>query len=178
MWVANHGDTSMFVTAHPSVSEEEANEYSRLGEIAYAAEKRRGVLAFIAEHPGWVVQMCLRRFVFNWTCYWSLPRGPVVEEFDPDVPFDPANIIFCTILTVLAFVGFRQAFLSQSDTRWLFAFALTFFPFLYYLTKSHLRYRHPIDPELVILAVYALMTLRQRFTQGRPPAPGPWSQRE
>jgi len=172
IWVGNHGDTSMFATAHPSTSTEEADEYGRVGELAYMAEKRRGVLAFIEEHPGWVALMSFRRFIFNWTCFWSLPEGRVVEEFDPDEPFDPANIIFCTALTVLSLVGLRRAFLEHADTRWLYAFALVFFPLLYYLSKTHIRYRHPIDPELVILAVYALATWRRGSARGRPAALG------
>jgi len=45
-------------------------------------------------------------------------------------------------------------------TRWLFVFALGCFPFVYYLTLPHAHYRHPIDPEIVVLAVYALATGR------------------
>jgi 4-amino-4-deoxy-L-arabinose transferase-like glycosyltransferase len=170
VWISNHGDTSLFpfVTGHPSTTEAEANEYNRLGEIAYMAEKRRGAEAFIAAHPGWFVLETLRRIAFTWTSAWSLPHRPLVEDFDPDEPFDPANVIFCTVLSVLAFIGLRRAFLEHADARSLYVFALACFPALYYLTRAHLRYRHPIDPEIIILAVYALATWRRASGQVRP----------
>jgi 4-amino-4-deoxy-L-arabinose transferase-like glycosyltransferase len=170
MWVGNHGDTSLqtFATSHPSMAEAESNEYYRLGEIAYMAEKRLGTEGFISAHPGWFVLLTLRRIAFNWTGAWSLPHRPVLETFDPDEPFDPANVIFCTALSLLAFIGLRRAFLEHEDTRWLYVFALACFPALYYLMAAHLRYRHPIDPEIVILAVYALATWRRSSGRNRP----------
>lgn len=166
VWIGNHGDTSLYpvFTGHPPTSEPEEKEFNRLGELGYMAEKRRGAEEFIEAHPRWFVLVALRRVAFTWTGAWSLPRFPIVEDFDPDQPFDPANVIFCTALSVLAFVGLRRAFLTRADTRWLFAFALVCFPLLYYVTLTHLRYRHPIDPEIVILAVYALASWRMEST--------------
>jgi hypothetical protein len=170
VWECNHGDTSLYpvVPGNPSTSEAEVNEFNRLGEIQYMAAKRRGAETFIASHPGWVVLVTLRRIAFTWTGAWSLPHWPLTEGFDPEEPFDPANVIFCTLLSVLAFVGLWRAFREHVDTRWLYVFALACFPLVYYLTLPHLHHRHPIDPEIVILAVYALATWYRGSAHVRP----------
>src|SRR5208282_6215038 len=103
----NHGDTALYPVfpGIPPSSEAELNEFNRLGEIEYMAAKRRGAVGFIAAHPGWVVLTSLRRVVFTWTGAWNLPHWPLEENFDPDEPFDPAIVIFSTLLSVLAFAG-------------------------------------------------------------------------
>jgi 4-amino-4-deoxy-L-arabinose transferase-like glycosyltransferase len=157
IWLTNHGDASLSTpeTSLPSTNDLEAQEFSRVGELAYMAEKRRQAIDFIRGHPGWFAWMTFRRFLYTWTGAWSLPQGPLVMHFDPDEPFDPGNVAFCTGLSVLAFLGLRRAFLRGAETRWLYALLLTFFPLLYYFSISQMRYRHPIDPEILILAVYA-----------------------
>src|SRR5262249_30766674 len=146
--------------AHPSLDDSEAAQFSHLGEINYMAQKRREALDFVSSHPGWLALQTLRRFAYTWTGFWSLPQHPIRERFDPEEPFDPANIAFCTALTFLALAGLRRAFLDRSETRWLYALVLAAFPLVYYVTRSHLRYRHPIDPELALLAVYAIANWR------------------
>jgi hypothetical protein len=38
---------------------------------------------------------------------------------------------------------------------------LVVYPMVYYITHSDIRYRHLIDPEIVLLAVYAFTALRE-----------------
>jgi len=160
IWLTNHGDASLFTpeTSLPSTNDAEAQEFSRVGELAYMAEKRRQAIDFIRSQPGWFAWMTFRRFLYTWTGAWSLPQSPIAVHFDPDEPFDPANVAFCTGLSALAFLGLRRAFVKGAETRWLYALLLTSFPLLYYFSISQMRYRHPIDPELVILAVYACVS--------------------
>jgi hypothetical protein len=162
VWEGNHGNTALYpvVPANPPTSEAENEEFNRLGEIEYMAAKRRGAVAFIKTHPGWVALVSLRRVVVTWTGAWSLPHWPLVENFDPEEPFDPAHVIFYTALSVLAFAGLWRTFAERVDTRWLFAFVLGCFPLVYYLTLPRPPYRHPMEPEIVILAVYAVATWR------------------
>lgn len=161
-WVArlgNTGDTSHFRSswADPPENESEMQEYRRLGELSYMAEKRRQVVGFISSHPGWFARVTLRRIVYFWTGFWSLPRTyQVGEPLDPDETFDPAHIIFCTTLTVLALAGLRRAFVQHVPAALPYALMLFGFPLVYYITVPHVRYRHPIDPQMVVLAVYAV----------------------
>jgi 4-amino-4-deoxy-L-arabinose transferase-like glycosyltransferase len=161
VWLTNHGDTSLFTpeTSLPSTNDAEAQEFSRVGELGYMAEKRLQAIDFIRSHPGWFVWMTFRRFLYTWTGAWSLPRSPVaIMHFDPDEPFDPANVAFCTGLSMLAILGLRRAFVKGAETRWLYALLLASFPLLYYFSISQMRYRHPIDPEILVLAVYTCVS--------------------
>jgi len=160
VWLTNHGDASLFTpeTSLPSTNDAEAQEFSRLGELGYMAEKRQQAIHFIRSRPGWFAWMTFRRFLYTWTGAWSLPQSPLAVRFDPDEPFDPANVAFCTGLSVLAFLGLRRAFVKGAETRWLYAVLLTSFPLLYYFSISQMRYRHPIDPEILVLAVSACVS--------------------
>jgi 4-amino-4-deoxy-L-arabinose transferase-like glycosyltransferase len=162
MHAGNNGDTSRWASdaAHPSTDAKEEEQYIRLGELNYMAEKKREVIQFVASHPGSFACASLRRFLFTWTGFWSLPHdGHIEVAFDPDQPFDPAVVVMFTTLTALAILGLWFAFRHDASTTLLYAFALAAFPVIYCLSISDLRYRHPIDPEIVVLATYGCISL-------------------
>ena len=162
MHAGNNGDTSHWApdAAHPSTSAEEEQEYNRLGELNYMAEKRHEVIEFIRSHPTWYAWVTFRRFLYTWTGFWSLPaNGRLQEHLDPEELFDPVNIAFCVLLTALAIAGLCLASRRGLATAWPYALALLGFPAVYYVTNTDSRYRHPIDPEMVVLAAYACTTL-------------------
>jgi 4-amino-4-deoxy-L-arabinose transferase-like glycosyltransferase len=164
VWIANNGDDSFWTNraAHPVANELEGEQYRRLGETRYMELKKRQAVEFISGHPGWVVKQTARRFAYTWTGFWGFPDHPIREAFDPAEPFDPALVTFCTGLTVLMILGLRQAFRDGLPTRWLFVAALFTIPFVYYITRPHARYRHPVDPQIAMLAVYALTARKDR----------------
>jgi len=131
----------------------ELGEMQRVGELAYLEEKRSQALSFIETHPGIYVWRCVRRVVFMWTGFWSFQREYLREE-----PFDPANIFFCTLFTLLALAGLRKAFRERRDMAIFYALILGTFPIIFYVTHPDLAYRHPIDPEIVILGAYAIVS--------------------
>jgi 4-amino-4-deoxy-L-arabinose transferase-like glycosyltransferase len=151
MHVGNNGDTSHWApdAAHPSTSAVEEQEYNRLGELNYMAEKRREAIEFIRSHPGWYAWVTFRRFVFTWTGFWSFSREYLANE-----PTDPENIVMSTFLTLLALAGVRRAFKEGRPTAVPFALVLIVFPLIYYISIPQMPYRHRIDPEIVVLASY------------------------
>ena len=80
------------------------------------------------------------------------------REYLREEPFDPANIFFCTLFTVFALAGLRKAFRERRDIAVLYALILGTFPIIFYLSHPDLAYRHPIDPEIVILGAYAIVS--------------------
>jgi len=148
---------------HPAQSAAEAAEIRRVGELAYLEEKRTQALRFIETSPGIYVWRCVRRIVFMWTGFWSFQSEYLREE-----PFDRANIFFCTSFTLLALAGLRKAFRDRRDMAILYALILGTFPIIFYLTHPELAYRHPIDPEIVILGAYAVVS-RQSMSKGESP---------
>ncbi|MGH9712632.1 MAG: glycosyltransferase family 39 protein [Candidatus Acidiferrales bacterium] len=169
MHVGNNGDTSHWAPVENSApTEAEEGEFLRLGELNYMTAKRQETLDFIRRHPGWFVGVTVRRVIHMWTGFWSFPAsGRIEEPFDPDLPFDPLVITLFTTLTALAFVGLWGAFARCNLTAWPYAFVLLFFPLVYYVTTGDLRYRHPIDPEIVVLATYACVSRFTRTGEGR-----------
>jgi len=53
-------------------------------------------------------------------------------------PFDPANIFFCTLFTLLALAGLRKAFRERRDMAIFYALILGTFPIIFYLTHPDL----------------------------------------
>jgi hypothetical protein len=149
VWVGNDGHTESWVDimAHPSINDKELAEFVRLGEIPYMQEKRREALGFLAQHPGLFLVMCLRRFVYMWTAFWNLDPPNLEIEFH-----NPANVYLTVSLTVVMLMGLWQALWNAREAALPYLLVLVFYPVLFYLTHPEIRYRHIIEPEIVILA--------------------------
>jgi hypothetical protein len=143
--------------AHPAANNAELVEFQKLGEQGYMLRERQQALAFIQSHPGIYVWRTLRRVVYMWTGFWSLRADYLHEE-----PLDVPNIFFCTAFTVLAMSGLYKAFQSSGNgsatAAMPYALILLTFPVAYYLTHSEISYRQPIDPEIVVLAAFAVFS--------------------
>ena len=85
---------------HPSGSARENEQYERLGESNYMAAKRRRAIAYITTHPGAYALRSLRHALFMWTGFWSFDRDYLRQE-----PFDPENICFLSLLSLLSMAG-------------------------------------------------------------------------
>ena len=155
--------------AHPSNNPEEMKELKKLGELGYMAEKRQQALEFITAHPGQFVVLTLRRFVDTWTAMWVVDPHYLLTE-----QLELANIIFYTTATILALLGLRRAFRTSRELAAPYALVLLIFPLVFYVTHSNSsrRHRHPIDPEIVVLAVYAVANARASARQQASPTPG------
>jgi hypothetical protein len=138
-------------------SNPEWDEFKRVGELNYMAEKKRQGMEFIGTHRALFVKTTLRRIVYVWTSFWSLDFARVNDE-----PLDRPNIFFCTSLTILAVLGFRRAYQADRAAAMPYAIALFTFPLVYYVTHNEMRYRRPIDPLMVVLATVAIASWRPR----------------
>ena len=136
---------------HPSYIPAEMAEFQRLGELGYMAEKRQQALAFIESHPALYLQRSVRRAVYVWTGFWTFHRAYLrnLSEY-------LANICLLTPLTLLSFWGLYRAFRKARETAAPYFLVLLTFPGIYYLTHPDPRYRHPLDPLLLILACSAI----------------------
>ncbi len=138
--------------AHPSTNPAEMRDLQRLGEVAFMAEKKNQALDFIRHHSALYLWLCFRRFIYIWFGFWSLRLDYLVSE-----PFDLVNMLFCSALSLAAFLGLRRAFLARNE--WAFPCAATLLsvPVIHYLTHPFLTYRHPVDPEILLFATYATL---------------------
>jgi 4-amino-4-deoxy-L-arabinose transferase-like glycosyltransferase len=144
--------------SYPARDDYEMERYRRLGELAYMAEKQHEALHFIAGHPGTFTSLTLKRFVSFWAGTWQLTY---INWFPGQ--FIVAKFAFYTSVSVLAFLGLYLAVGNRKAEALPFAILLVVFPATYYLTQVNSRYRHSIEPEMVVLAVYAAASIPPRL---------------
>ncbi len=139
------------------------NLYKQMGEAAINAQQADAAKAWIANHPGRFFELCVRRFWYFW--------GGTPHDYGND-PFGWAKQIknhFYALWSVLAFVGLIVAIKRRIHGVFLFATILLSYPLAYYITVPEPRYRHPIEPEMLMLTVYLFWALAMRFLPQRQP---------
>lgn len=146
-------DGMLFATLQPNLNKLELEKFQRMGEIAYEADCRRLASDWIREHPGRFAVISMKRFVYYWN---GVPRPT-----DSRAPWDFRSSLFLAS-SVLAIWGMGRALLQKRPGAWLFAGLIGSYPTIYYFVFPHARYRHPIEPELFILAVFLLSEIRRR----------------
>lgn len=150
-WLDNHTqfpDRSV----HPIDYQPELDRYVRLTEIPYMEEKKQEAFAFVRTYPADAAQFILHRFVHTWL---EISESPV--DVWRTVPFFlKAFIIWNSTFSLLALLGALFALHSQKLFAPPLATVLMVYPIVFYITHTGLRYRFPIDPLMVVFAVYAV----------------------
>lgn len=157
--IGNNGDTFHWRPAEigPWHNPQDWEQFKQLGELPYMARDKRWAMAFINTHPGFFVITTVRRIVYLWTGFWSLNRDYLAQE-----PLDVPNIFFSTALTLLSLIGLWRAFRESAMKAAPYAALMLSFPVVYYFTHVEVYYRRQIDPMMVVLAVYAIVTMAAR----------------
>jgi 4-amino-4-deoxy-L-arabinose transferase-like glycosyltransferase len=138
---------------HPTKNVVQMELYREMGEMAYVAERKREAMAFIREDYGGFAGLCVKRFVFYWS---GLPHSPDESRLAP-----VANSLYLAS-SLLAFWGLGRAIRKRRPGAWLFFWLVLCYPLVYYITFPHPRYRHPIEPELLILMVYVVSEVEKK----------------
>lgn len=157
--VGNSNDTSQPSNWNmlPGETRAELEKLQRVGEPEYMAEKQLEAKEVIRHHFSRYVGQTLRRVLYAWTDLWNFPpRWSLDASGLPDV-------LTYSFISLLAFAGIGWAIHNVRYDTIPLLIPLVCFPIVYYLTHQDVRFRHPIDPEVVILAVYgAICFLRHR----------------
>ncbi len=140
-----HADGLLMPYLQPNLNPAEFAEFRRLGELAYAERCRRLAWGWIQEHPDRFAVISLKRFFYYWN---GVPRPS-----DRASPLDFRNALFLAS-SVLALWGLGRAVRKKLPHAWLFLGLVLSYPTIYYFVFPHARYRHAIEPELLILAVF------------------------
>lgn len=137
---------------------EEARTYAQLGEVAFMKDKWRRAIGFITSHPALECDLSAKRFVATWTGLESPIRGFISG------PNKVRGVLLCNLVVSLgALGGIVVLWTLRGGLLVPLAVFPVIFPILYYATHTSLRYRHPIDPALILLMAVAL----QRFVTAR-----------
>jgi len=161
-WLGNNPDVKIIWTwwRSPASDAAESAELHRQGEIAYMRAKQSEALGFIKAHPGTFLDWSFDRLVDTWTALWDQRADPWVHALDAGT----AYAIFCSIFSLLALLGLLAARRADALETFPLSAAMLLFPLTYYITHSAMRYRHPIDPVMTVLAVYATACAYARVT--------------
>jgi len=135
----------------PITKERETLRYFRIGETTFMDEERRKAMAFIVSHPRVEVILFADRFAAFWT---GLPNA--VQNFLSTDSWLVRALVLCAILSGMgALAGIAVLVRRSSDYAFPLAAYPVVFPFLYYITHTSLRYRHPIEPVVLLLTAIA-----------------------
>jgi hypothetical protein len=133
----------------------EARQYKQLGETAYMQDKWRKATLFIRTHPQLEWKLMLARIIATWLG----TQHPLADFMLTDSWL--VRVVFLT--NALLLLGTIGGIFFLYRRRYPLAFPLAFtpiiFPIVYYITHTSLRYRHPLEPMLVLLTAIFLATL-------------------
>jgi 4-amino-4-deoxy-L-arabinose transferase-like glycosyltransferase len=145
----------------PNLNNFELPKFQRMGELAYADRCKRMAFDWIRAHPARFALISLKRFFY----YWHGVPGPTDSRALLDFRRSPF-----LATSVLGLWGLGRALRQKRPGAWLFAGVILTYPAVYYFVYPHARYRHPIEPELVILIVFLLSEVRGRGLRTHRPA--------
>jgi 4-amino-4-deoxy-L-arabinose transferase-like glycosyltransferase len=171
LWVGNNDsyDENSQVVPPPDPAREELREYIRVGETAFMAEKWRTATVFIRTHPRLEAALWGRRFVAMWTG----AENPVRAFQDAETSLVRIVLIGNFLAAFGTVAGIVVLILRRSIYAFPLAAIPVVYPLVYYATHASLRYRHPIDPVLLILVAIGVADLvgrRGARSAQRPPS--------
>jgi hypothetical protein len=133
----------------------ETLRYLRMGETAFMDEEERKALLFIESHPRMEVQLVAWRFVD----FWMGVPDPWRTFEETDSWLIRGILLGNMLSSAGALLGVIVVFVRRNVYAVPLAAFPVVFPVLYYVTHTSLRYRHPIDPVVMLLAALAISSV-------------------
>jgi 4-amino-4-deoxy-L-arabinose transferase-like glycosyltransferase len=141
---------------HPAVNPAVLQHYIQVGEVEFVAEAKHRVFTFARSKPGEFSKLVAARAGNFWDG----------EELRYEPGSDPFKPWMVALTSVLAFGGLLWAFADGRE--WgLFAGLFLLFPIPYNLTYTNPRYRHPIEPMMVVLTGFLCVKVWDRYLKAR-----------
>ncbi|HUE44408.1 MAG TPA: glycosyltransferase family 39 protein [Candidatus Sulfotelmatobacter sp.] len=150
------GNNENYDDQHPHypgmvTKDRETWRYIKMGETSFMDEEMRKAKKFIYSHPRVEAILFGERFI----AFWGGVPNPI-DKFMATDSWLARSLILCAIISgVGALAGIVVLLWHRSDYAIPLAVYPLVFPFLYYITHTSLRYRHPIDPEILLLTAIA-----------------------
>jgi hypothetical protein len=169
LYLGNHqqGPGENVLSGQVCNSLKENRKLAELGELTYLQEKAEAAKAFIVAHPGEFGTRTVKRAFYFWA---STPEGWLDVGGTKRALFAELMNLrrpLFALSSILAFIGLVIGWRRQLPGIVLFTILLVLPPLPYYLTHGENRYRHPIEPEIMLLAAYTLVTAIESGGPGR-----------
>jgi 4-amino-4-deoxy-L-arabinose transferase-like glycosyltransferase len=131
---------------HPSGNAKDYANYINMGEIAYVHMKEQEGIQFVREYPWEFITLTAKRAQYFWDGSAMGYRWPI-----PWYWFPSSFALFSFLLLPGCFFLHRRSIRAWP----MFFGAFLLYPLPYYLTYSQVRYRHAIEPLMLIAVTYA-----------------------
>ena len=169
LWIGNN---EVFDPHSPDINArvtryEQARLYGQLGETAFMEEKWNIATEFIRTHKRLELRLTWWRFMSFW-----------LGSFRPLQDFARAETWLQVVLVLSFLTGIGSAIGIVVLCLWRSPYALPVavfilaFPLVYYITHASLRYRHPIDPIVLISTAIATVGAMRKALRPAPLAQG------
>jgi hypothetical protein len=131
---------------HPIEAPDQLSLYAQMGEIAYSKMRGERAMAVIQADPMLFARNSLRRIFFFWGGTPHPASRQEWAEYGRSL-----NFVFGSVCGLM---GLGLALWRSTPTATLFAWAFLLLPLVYYPVAAHARFRHPLEPFLVVFGVY------------------------
>jgi hypothetical protein len=102
------------------------------------------------------MQLTGKKFV----AFWTGTESPIKNFRETDSPLIKTILLSSFLSATAAVFGIAALWRKRMETAFPLAVYPVVFPCLYYVTHADLRYRHPIDPVVLLLAAVAVAAAR------------------
>jgi hypothetical protein len=124
-------------------------------------------LLFIRTHPALEAHLFEQRFV----AFWFGLDSPFKRFLDAESLGGRILLLANFLATLGTIGGLIAVWIKWRQYAFVLSLFPAVFPWMYYITLPYLRYRHPIDPILMLLAALAVGGLLDRKSTPRPSLP-------
>ncbi len=131
---------------HPTDNPSEYQKYKNIGEIAYIELYRSQAISYVRQHPRRFLSKTADRFMNVWTAHVF---SYIIRKSAP-----PRDLQAVALLPLLTFSGLALAAARKNRFSPYFAALILLYPLPYYITFPATRYRHPIEPVMLLMASY------------------------
>jgi 4-amino-4-deoxy-L-arabinose transferase-like glycosyltransferase len=145
-----------FSGRHPNNNPRVLQKYVHMGELPFIAEAKKQSLAFVRQYPGEFLDLTAHRALWFWD------GTPI--RYQANDWWQPWELI---PLSVVGWIGFLVVLTRRPRGWFLFAATLLIYPIPYYLAYPNQKYRHAIEPELLLLGVYAASVVWKEIAERR-----------
>jgi 4-amino-4-deoxy-L-arabinose transferase-like glycosyltransferase len=128
--------------------------YVQLGEIVYVKQRGQLAKAWISANPARFAALSLERLYFFWA---SVPHPSDKHWF-----LDLIRQINYCLPSITGLLGLALSLHRRIPAAGLFAWAFVLLPATYYFVTVEARFRHPLEPLVVILSVYLFQSATRR----------------
>lgn len=128
--------------------------YVQLGEIAYVKQRGQLAKAWIRAHPERFAALSLKRIYFFWA---SVPHPSDKRWF-----LDLVRQVNFALPSITGILGLALSLKRRIPAAGLFAWAFVLLPLTYYFVTVEARFRHPLEPLIVIFSVFLFQSATLR----------------